>query len=417
MSHFVFLLDSFYPNFSAVGHCGYQVQKCLAQSHDVTVMSVRDDNSLPLEDWHDGLRILRVETPDTNQRNSLRAQSGRRARLELTALRAKGAIRRLTSPETINKALVRAYLERLNRMEPAPEVIVPLVFPFESVLAALAYKRAHPGTLVLPYLFDDFVDSGSLHVLKLARKLKYGRHLQMERKMLQEADAVLSMHPLRGHFETHFEKPLRDKITFLEHPLLFAPKVQSLPPQDVTIRLCYTGSLIGKVREPDYLLEMLHSIRPSGPMRADFYVMGNKAHKVQNLSRPGQIEIVNHGRVAKPMADAAVQAADVLLNMGEVQGRQVSSKIFEYMATGKPILHLAYVAHDVVSGILAKYPLALCLVQERDRLAENARQTEAFLARCRDRRLSFDEVAAIYPEALPESSALFINKALESVGI
>ncbi|MFC3087934.1 hypothetical protein ACFOD6_17980 [Tabrizicola soli] len=413
MSRIVFLLGSFYPNFSAVGYCGYQVQKCLAESHDITVISLRDDTALPLEDQHEGLRILRVETPAIKQRNSLRATGGRRAQLGLTALRAKGALKRLLSPATIDWALVRAYLDQLEALTPAPQAIVPLVFPFESVLAALAYKRAHPGTRVLPYLFDDFADSGSLHVLKLARWLKRGRHLRLERQMLQKADAILAMHPLRAHFEAPFEQPLRDKITFLEHPLLFAPKAQNLPPKDATIRLCYTGSLIGKVREPDYLLELLQAIRPADPMRADFYVMGNNAHKVQPLSGPRRVEIANHGRVAKPMADAAVQGADVLLNLGEAQGRQVSSKIFEYMATGKPILHLAYVAQDVVSGILAKYPLALCLLQERDRFAENVRQAEAFLARCRGRQLSFDEVAALYPEALPQATAELMERLTE----
>lgn len=413
MSHVVFLLGSFYPNFSAVGYCGYQVQKYLVQNHDVTVVSVRDDNALPLEDRHDGLHILRLDTADTQRRNRLRAKGGRWARLGLALLRAKGAVRRITAPETIDKALVRAYLERLNHMFPAPQVIVPMVFPIETVLAALAYKRTHPGVRVLPYLFDDFADSGSLHVLKLARELKRGRHLRLERKMLQEADAILSMHPLRAHFEANFEKPLCDKITFLEHPLLFAPTGHALPAKEPTVRLCYTGSLIGKVREPDYLLQMLQALRPASPTRADFYVMGNNAQKVQTQSPPGQIEIVNHGRVAKPVADAAVQAADVLLNLGEAQGRQVSSKIFEYMATGKPILHLAYVAEDVVSGILAKYPLALCLLQEQGRLAENVRQTEAFLARCRDRILSFDEVAALYPEALPETTAELLTRLIK----
>lgn len=413
MSRIVFLLDSFYPNFSAVGHCGYQVQKCLAQSHDVTVMSVRDDNTLPLEDRYDGLRILRVETPNTRRRNSLRAKSGRRAQVELTALRAKGVIRRITSPETIDKSLVRAYLERLNRMDPAPQVIVPLVFPFESVLAALAYKRTHPGTLVLPYLFDNFTDSGPLHVLKLARWLKRGRHLRLERQMLSEADYILSMHPLRAHFEAHFEKSLCEKITFLEHPLLTRPKEQNASPKDDTIRLCYTGALVYGHVEPDRTVTLLRALKPSTPLCADFYVMGNSARKVPTAKLSNGVEIVNHGRVTKTQANLALSRADVLLNIGEVRGRQVSSKVFEYMATGKPILHLAYVAQDVVSGILEKYPLALCLVQDRDSLIENVRRTEVFLARCRDRRLSFEEVAAIYPEALPNATANLLAHLIE----
>jgi hypothetical protein len=333
-------------------------------------------------------------------------------------LRLKGAARRLVSPDTIDKPLIRAYQARLEAMDPRPEVIVPAVFPFETVLAALAFKRTHPEVTVIPYLFDDFVDSGSLHVLKIARAVKRGRHLHLERRMLEEADAVLSMHPLRAHFDENFPPQLCDKITYLEHPLLTRPAMACAPRHDDGVtRLCYTGALVKKVRDPAYLRALLHAIRTGQTIQADFYVMGNAASKIPTETIGGSVQITNHGRVPKSEADAAVQNADILLNLGDAQGKQVSSKVFEYIATGKPIIHLAYVEDDAVSKILEKYPLALSLVQHHSQFEANVRRSERFIAEKRFKCLSFEDVKEMYPEAFPENSATILLSLVRRGGL
>lgn len=406
MTQITFLIGSFHPNFSAVGYCAYQVQKCLTEEFDVSTIAFRDDPTQPLEGRLDAMRVHRIETPGMRARGIALATAGPVGDVRRIALRVKGAVRRLLSPETVDWSLVRAYQARLDSMDPRPEVIVPVVFPIEAALAALAFKRAHPEVTVIPYLFDDFVDSGSLHVLKLARAMKRGRHLHLERRMLEDADAVLAMHPLRAHLEQYFRTGLREKITYLEHPLLTRPSTaRSVRYDDGVTRLCYTGALVKKVRDPDYLRAMLRAMQTKQQVQADFYVMGNAAAMIPTETVRGSIQIINHGRVPKPEADAAVQNADILINLGDMQGKQVSSKVFEYIATGKPIIHIGYTEGDAVAKILDKYPLALCLVADREAVDDNARRLSTFISRKQNYKLSFDEVKAIYPEALPQTTA------------
>lgn len=415
MTHVAFLIGAYYPNFSAVGYCAYQVHKHLKKETQLTVIAQRGGAGMPLTENLDGIMILRIETNVIRRRNAAMAGAGLVARLALLLNRIHGAARRLLGPETVDRVLVRAYFDQLSAMDPPPSVIVPTVFPIETVFAALDYKRANPGVAVYPYLFDDFVESGSLHVLKVARWLKRGRHLRLERQMLEGADAVLSIHPLKAHFEAHFEAPLVDKITFLEHPLLLPPKASSRSSDDGVTRLCYTGSLIRKVREADYLIDLLRAAPWSTKVCANFYVMGNGADAVPTEQTNGAIQIVNHGQVSKAAANEAVLNADFLINIGEVQGRQVSSKIFEYMSTGKPIIHLAYVQDDSVTKILEKYPLALCLLQDRHRMRENGIQLNNFIKLRARESVPFDEIKSIYPEALPEVTAEFMTELCRNV--
>lgn len=414
MKHIVFIVGAYYPNFSAVGYCAYQVQRCLAREYKVSVISYRNDISLPLEQTFEGHQIYRLETASMSLRNRLTNTTGNLAKLGLLAVRGYEAARRLLSPVTADRGLIRAFTEQLDALESRPDVIVPFVFPIESALAAMEYCKVNRRVKYYPYVFDNFVDSDSLHVLGVAKRIKRNRHLRLEHKMLQKSDGVLSMHPLRDHFEKSFDKYVLEKTVFLEHPLLVKPAPSERAVDKKILRMCYTGSLVKKVREPDYLLDLLRAIKTPLPLRADFFVMGNAAHRIKTEEAIGSIRIINHGQVPKHVADAAVSDADILLNIGEVRGKQISSKIFEYLSSGKPIIHLAAVDDDVNTRILDKYPLAICLVNKPGKFEENLYRINKFLSNVKFETLSFAEVASIFPEALPTTNANLIANLIEN---
>lgn len=365
---------------------------------------------------HEGVDIYRVTTPEiasrTRLEQRLRSNNAFPDRLWLIGLRAQSTLRRLLSPVTINQQLVLAYKEKLRDI-PDLDVIIPLVFPFESVIAALEYASVS-NVAVIPYLFDNFVDSRSLHVLGIARKIKKKKHLKLEEKMLEKSAAVLSMHPLEKHFRKHFGRLADKKMQFLEHPLL-SPKPSAETVGGATIKLVYTGALIRHVREADYVIELLDQLQVDAAIEADFYVMGNAAPAVATRTTGSGVSIRNHGQVAKKEADAAVAHSSVLLNIGEVEGKQISSKIFEYMSAGKPIVHFAYTDDDAVSKILNRYPLALCLLQSRQRVEENREKLGEFILKYAGKSMPFDEVAAVFPEALPDTTASLVSKIVDAL--
>lgn len=411
----VFLAGAYYPNFEAVGYCAYQVHKCLSATHDLTVIAVRNDAAQPWTEDVEGIRIRRVETVMQRWRNSLKYQTRWYEHMLLQGIRIWGATRRLLAPTTVDWSLVRAYVRQLQALETRPQVIVPLVFPFEAALAALAFKRKNPATRVMPYVFDDFVGSDSLHTSRWAGMIKRSSHLRLERELLEGSQHVIAMRPLRRHFELYYSADLTGKVIYLEHPLLNEILAQECPNAQDHIQLCFTGSLIRNVREPDYLLRLLGAIQTSRPVIANFYVMGNAAGKVVTKSARTAVSIVNHGRVSKRAADDAVASADILLNLGETTGRQISSKIFEYISAGKPIVHLAFADCDSNIGILEKYPLALCLKAEEKSFIENAKKLSEFIGLNYNNRVRWPEVSSIYPEALPVNTAAVFERLIQAI--
>jgi hypothetical protein len=412
MKHIVFVLGSYYPRFSAVGVCAHRVINALKGEFKISVLAMADEQAVEPHLVLDGVDIYRVATPEIEYRialnRRLRSASSRLDRMRLLALRARSTLRRLVSPVTIDKRLVEAYKRQLGAI-PKMDLIVPLVFPFESVIAALDYAASLDGVAVVPYIFDNFVTSRSLHVIGAARSLKRRRHLELEAAMLERSAAVLSMHPLEAHFRSNFGDVVDRKLAFLEHPLLFKTgdcgKLQS-----TSMRLVYTGALIKNVREANYVLDLIDGLDLGGAADADFYVMGNAAADVQTKTALGGVRIRNHGQVSKQEANSAVENASILLNIGEIEGRQISSKIFEYMSAGKPVIHFAYVEDDAVTKILQRYPLALCLLQDREQMGANRERFRQFALANAGTFMEFDAVASIFPEALPETTAKLLAR-------
>src|SRR5205807_1410875 len=72
--------------------------------------------------------------------------------------------------------------------------------------------------------------------------------------------------------------------------------------------------------------------------------------------------IHRHGVVPRETIAAAMQEADILVNIGNATPHQLPSKLVEYAAAARPILNLASRADDTAAEFLAPYPAALTLL-------------------------------------------------------
>ena len=412
MIHIVFLVGTFHPNFSAVGYCAYQVQKCLTNSFKVTTIAVRNSDDQKQHEVIENIEIYHVDTSSIKRRRYIELKKGSVGRLRLLALRINSALRKVFAHSSVDDDLVKSYLEQLNSLPKPPDAIVAVILPIEAAIATVLYSAANPKVKVIPYWFDKFAASNSLHVWKLSKLLKRKLHVQIEEKILSSSNLTVAMHPLKGYFEANFEKDLTKKVRYVEHPLLKEIPSGSEAIDNNEIRMCFTGSLIKGYVEVDYLLRLLKKIKASKFVNVDFYVTGNGATKVIDHTIDGRVSIFNHGRVAKAEANAAMIASDFLINIGEISGSQISSKVFEYMSTGKPIIHLGYVKDDIVSRILEKYPLALSIVQDETTFADNCAAVSFFINSTSTQRIAFEDVKSLYPEALPETTASLIADVL-----
>jgi len=405
----VLMTNLYYPYGSATGICCYNVAAEMARRHTVTVICMRSRIGQAGAEKHEGQKILRISSGwwDARLRLDEIIESSRGVKrkwytLLLDAVRARGYIRMLLSRASIDFDWVRAYQAALAEVEGPIDVLVPFCFPMEAVVGGMEYLRAHSSIKLIPYLFDPFVDSLTLHRTRWNKHLKRKGNLRIEQDMLKVSQKVLCMYHLQNHFVQ--SGCCLDKLVFTEHPLLkqIPEETSQREAMKGSTSLVYVGTFSRIMRSPQYLLKMMLIALPRLDGQLHLYIAGNCGKIISRYSAESNGCIVDHGFVRKEEANRAMYANKVLVAVANAESSQVSSKIFEYISTGKPIVLFYTDDDDINAGILSKYPLCLCLKQDDVLLQENAEKLIKFCRDTGDKRVSFADVEKIYYSATPE---------------
>lgn len=403
------MTDLYYPYGSATGICCYNVAEEMAKQHAVTVICMRSRIDQAGTEKHQGQKILRISSRWWDARLRLgegimgsRGVKRKWYALLLDAVRARGYVRMLLSRVSIDLDWVRAYQAALAEIESPIDVLVPFCFPMEAVVAGMEYVRAHSSIKLIPYLFDPFVDSPTLHRTRWNKHLKRKGNLRIEQDMLKVSQKVLCMYHLQDHLVQ--SGCCLDKLVFTEHPLLkrIPEEISQRETMKGSTSLIYVGVFNRIMRSPQYLLKMMLIALPRLDGQLHLYVAGNCGKIVSRYCAESSGRIVDHGFVRKEEANRAMYDNEVLVAVANAESTQVSSKIFEYISTGKPIVLFYTDDDDINAGILSKYPLCLCLKQNDVLLQENVEKLIKFCRDTEDKRASFADVEKIYYSATPE---------------
>jgi len=411
--HIVFIVGSYYPNYSAVGKCVGNVADVLAKENKVTVICEKSTLDQQDKEIYNNQTILRTITSDKTRRLKVinqinRAKGSKKSiyNILLNILKLQQALKFVFSKTSIKKELVSTYEKILKEIDENIDVIIPASMPFESVIAAHNYKENNNSEVVLlPYLFDKFTDSQTLHRFTFNRLIKRKVHIQLEKKVLSNAKKVIAMHTLRGFYGENISGI--DQILYTEHPLIIPTDVNNLL-LSAHIKLAYIGGFYKNYVEPDYLLTLLSNSTIDA--KCEFYTIGNCKGVLEKFSKEFPTKIINKGSVDKETATKKIMENHILISVAERSGSQLSSKIFDYISNGKPIIHFYKSDEDVNCSVLQNYPLALCIKEDEKQLQQNIKTFEEFCTKNYEKYVSWDRIVELYSDALPEHTAQLIKR-------
>ena len=402
----VFVVDAYYPRYAAVEKCAKNLIDVLARDgHEVTVVAKRywdspaDHTGELAEDTvYVSTRLSRVRSRVDGR---IAATSGALGwRLADRACAVVNYAGTLLGRSCVHRALVDAYLGAIEGLGFVPDQLVPCSSPFEGVVACAEYARRHPGVRLTPVIFDQFADSGTLCKTSFTRELKRKANLAVERDALEASDVVLNV-TWEEHVRQYHPGCLQ-KLVHIEHPLLVRPA--GLPDNgardgDGRSRVIFAGSLSAGVRDPSAALDIFRGLGEVAHL--DMFVMGSGRELVQEAADadPGAVSL-NDPVPSSEMA-ALLAAGDCLLSIGNTTSDQKPSKVVEYMALGKPILHICAIEDDPVRADVGAYPLG-CVIEAGEDLARAREAVRAFLLETRGKEMAFDEVAELFRDEDPE---------------
>jgi len=296
------------------------------------------------------------------------------------------------------------------------DALISVSLPFTGHWAALYAKERYPAGRWLadsgdPFCFLDKPEANN-------GRLYARKNLLAEKRVFERADALAVTTPeTRERYDDLFPG-YRSKIHVI--PPLLAPQevdggANSPFPAENALRLVYIGRLYRDNRNPGFLLSLFEKLVASHPrdrLELHFFgSIGDCAALFERYRSSLNKRIFIHGTVGHEVALRAMNEADILVNIGNVNSYQLPSKVVEYAGTGKPVLNLAGHPGDSSASFFAEYPSCMSLYRKDGGVARE--QVEAagdFIARRRtlpaeelDRFLApfrAEQVAARYEELI-----------------
>jgi glycosyltransferase involved in cell wall biosynthesis len=279
----------------------------------------------------------------------LRAADPGALRLATMAASRAGALAQLTGwpdeaaawiPAAVRAAVRAARRERFDALYSSSA-------PLSSHLAALAVQR-RTG---LPWV-ADFRDewAENPYARRIAPVAALTRRAERAVRDRAEAVVVAAEHYVIGGRGP--DDPKRVTITNGADP----DDVPDLAPapRNERMRLVFTGTLYGDI-DLRPVLEGLARLAAAGridPARVELRIAGNIW--VPALASAGAVEVVRLGYVDHARAVREMASADVLVAHVDPSSRNTPAKIFEYLASGRPVLsatHPESLSHRLVAEL------------------------------------------------------------------
>lgn len=128
----------------------------------------------------------------------------------------------------------------------------------------------------------------------------------------------------------------------------------------------YVGTLYKVLRNPVYSCTILKSLTTYIDMKVVFMGGGDCFDILHNYQRQTNNAIEYIGMQPHDVALKYLDNADVLLSIGNKESPMAPSKIYEYISTGKPIIHFYTWDKDPCIEPLKKYGNAILIKENKD---------------------------------------------------
>ena len=283
------------------------------------------------------------------------------------------------------------------------DAVVGTYLHIEEVLAAILLKKSHPEAKLIAYTLDAM--TGRLTPKLLGRE-EYARRsiAKWEKYVFAKSDKICVMEAHRAHYQSGaYDVATLDKIRYVDVPLMDLHECRPNHGREyrVTKRIVYTGTSSQMTGSAKYLIELLRYIE-----NAELHLYGKIDDEIQETMEQSGLKDKRyffHGYVDHCQIENILLEADFLATFGSQNANMVSGKVFEYMATGKPIIAFHQIDEDVNIVNLRKYPCALIMKENVKDPADAAKDVAQFLNRTDFEKVNHAYLREVFFQSTPEA--------------
>lgn len=402
MGKYIFLTGFYLPAPGATGMCVHQLAKEIANhGHEVTTICYADDDN---KEEFDGVKIVKILIPSFLKQNLSTSPLERRLN-QLRSLMSKFVHIKKYPLRSIG--LVKRYYNELEKLIENDEhvVVIASVNPLEAVIATDRIKKKYPDSIKSVYYCADTLsnEKGDNGILSAEYRTKCG--LMWEKKLFESFDKIMIMECHKNHYFSEEFAVFRDKMELVNFPLFTKLDIEEKELESNVTQFVYTGTLNRKLRNPQYLCSLLGDLVSKIQLHVDFLGSGDCDDILDEVAVKTEGAIERLGMQPHYVAIKYIEDADVLLSIGNANSPMAPSKIYEYMSTGKPIIHVYSYDKDPCLEPLKKYGNAL-LIKDGD--LNGSSKLYNFVTN--RKTLNYEEVYDKFITSTPDYSVEIIEK-------
>ena len=404
MKRILIIIGNYSPNPSSVANCAEPlINKLISKGFKIDIVTDRKQVDIPEYECINNVNIYRIDdyrVMNTGVLNELTKIESTKALKFLTRvfsffLKSFYYIRYCTLAKEKGtggwdlKTAVNKCIELYKKHK--FDAVISISLPFKAHYITKQFiHEIHEPILWVMYEYDPFSYNKELKISTRRRKIL----LHDENNMFKDCDKVLlSPELFKFYSKTPFSTFL-DKFISIPYANMSPLKCINDGISDIQfspdkINCLFTGRLYADIRNPNYTIRT-------------FSILNNDIHLslFTNFSNEQLLESVSNsdGKFSvfpyqtRNTVINAFMKADILVNVGNTVEFQVPGKIFEYMSTGKPIIHFSKFPDDPTLLYIERYPRALIIKEWENNIKEQALQIEKFCRTNKGYCLKYDEV-------------------------
>lgn len=403
MKHLVLLCGIYYPNPSATGICADRYVSLLKDEYTIDVIYLSSDTAdlrphtycgrslYPQVNWRMYYEQL-ARNKRVKKSNYLTKEC---LQIEELVLKALGRLQTyIYYPNNLRWFCKKAYrqLEQIHQTNPI-DVVFSVSSPYVAHLAASAFKHKHPEVLWAGYTVDPYSANNVILPFYINQKVA----TKCEAACLSRTDICFLSEELieyRSDLCTQIKSKIEPLPYLLPNRILRKTENQKRHLTPGGINLVYAGSFYRKIRNPEYLVKVISQINDP-KIVLHLYTSGDCEDILRKYTDKSNGHICLHNMVSHDEILQIYSEADIFVSVENQQAEYSPSKVFEYIATGKPILNVT--SGKTTHTILQRYPL-LCKIDPNVDVSDAVEYCQNFCRESLGKQLTIEAIENIYKE-------------------
>lgn len=266
------------------------------------------------------------------------------------------------------------------------DCVVSVFQPFETLVAADYLKKKYNIKEII-YVLDTLSNVNKKK--NFWNNYKRRRGMKTEKRYYSKADMIINMRCHEKELKNSYYNSIRNKFVFSDIPLfrkLEKPKYRNMFSSDY-INFVYTGTLDKERRDPTKICKLIdeYNKNNSKKIKCHFFSRGDCENILKRFNC-----VVAHGFVKNDTSICALFEADVLISLEVKNSDMISAKIFEYISTGKKIIHFYETNNDVLLPYLNNYDNSL-IININNNVNSNIELINSFIKKNIKNNLNLDK--------------------------